>query len=114
MSELSKLRDDHAKLARLFRRLGEVIEMPAAPAQVELFELRRELVSTLLAHLKLEDWALYTRLIESGDEDATTTKHKNKNKKNNLAPANNTKTDKKNTDTIAGDWTGYCSDTRAI
>lgn len=56
MSELMKLRHDHAKLADLFSQLGEMIDRQSPPPQLELFNLRRELVSTLLAHLKLEDW----------------------------------------------------------
>ena len=59
MSQLVKLREEHAKLAKMFRRLGEIISQPTAPDRIELFDLRRDLVSTLLAHLKLEDWALY-------------------------------------------------------
>ena len=47
MSELSKLREDHANLAHQFRRLAEVIEKHSAPPQLELFEIRRELVSIL-------------------------------------------------------------------
>ena len=73
MSQLMKLREDHAKLAKMFRRLGEIIELPNAPGQVELFDLRRDLISTLLAHLKLEDWALYPLLMNSGDPQIAAT-----------------------------------------
>ena len=114
MSELMKLREDHAKLARLFRRLGEVIELPQAPPQLELFELRRELVSTLLAHLKLEDWALYPRLIESGEADIAAAGEAFKDEMGGLAPAFLAYSDKWNAGTIDADWTGYCTDTRAI
>lgn len=114
MSELMKLREDHANLARLFRRLGEVIELPAAPPQVELFELRRELVSTLLAHLKLEDWALYPRLIESGEPDIAAAGEAFKDEMGGLAPAFLAYSDKWNAGTIDADWPGYCADTRAI
>jgi len=71
MSELSKLREDHATLARMFLKLEHIIEQPHPPAEVELFEFRRSLMSTLIAHLKLEDWALYPRLIDSEDEEAS-------------------------------------------
>ena len=114
MSELMKLREDHAKLARLFRRLGEVIELPKAPPQVELFELRRELVSTLLAHLKLEDWSLYPRLIESGEPDIAAAGEAFKDEMSGLAPAFLAYSDKWNAGTIDADWAGYCADTRAI
>jgi hypothetical protein len=114
MSELKKLREDHANLARLFLRLGEVIQQPAAPPQVELFDLRRAIVSTLLAHLKLEDWALYPRLIESGDADAAAAGQMFKDEMGGLAPAFMAHSDKWNAGSIAADWPGYCADTRAI
>ncbi|MGE5563039.1 MAG: hemerythrin domain-containing protein [Bacillota bacterium] len=114
MSELTKLREDHAELARLFRRLGEVVERPAAPPQVELYELRRELVSTLLAHLKLEDWALYPRLIESGQPDLASAGRMFKEEMGGLAPAFLAYSDKWNAGSIEADWAGYCADTRAI
>jgi hypothetical protein len=59
MSQLTKLREDHAVLANLFKRLRGVVDSPQPPSQLVLFDLRRELVSTLIAHLKLEDWSLY-------------------------------------------------------
>ena len=114
MSELMKLREDHATLARLFRRLGEVIELPTAPPQLELFELRRELVSTLLAHLKLEDWALYPRLIQSGEADIAAAGEAFKDEMGGLAPAFLAYSDKWNAGTIDADWPGYCTDTHAI
>ena len=114
MSELMKLREDHADLARQFRRLAEVIALPAAPPQLELFEIRRELVSTLLAHLKLEDWALYPRLIESGDPEASTAGRHFKDEMGGLAPAFLDYSNKWNAATIDGDWAGYCADTRGI
>lgn len=114
MSELMKLREDHAKLGRLFDRLGEVIDGPIPPAQVGLFELRHELVSTLLAHLKLEDWALYPRLIESGDAELASAGETFKDEMGGLAPAFLAYSDKWNATSINADWPGYCSDTRTI
>ncbi|MGN6058971.1 MAG: hemerythrin domain-containing protein [Sphingomicrobium sp.] len=114
MSELTKLREDHAKLARLFRRLGELIEQPSPPPQVELFDLRRELVATLIAHLKLEDWALYPRLIESGDAEISSVGESFKNEMGGLAPAFLAYTDKWTAMNIHADWPAYCSETRAI
>jgi hypothetical protein len=114
MSELMKLREEHASLARLFLRLADVIEQPAAPAQLELFEVRRELVSTLLAHLKLEDWALYPRLIESGDAEASAAGTMFKEEMGGLAPAFLAYSNKWNAATITADWAGYCAETRAI
>lgn len=114
MSELMKLREDHAALARLFRRLGEAIGQPNPPPQVELFELRQQLVSTLLAHLKLEDWALYPRLIESGEADIAAAGQMFKDEMGGLAPAFLAYSNKWTAGSIGADWAGYCADTRAI
>jgi len=114
MSQLMKLREDHAKLARLFRQLGAMVERASTPPQVELFELRRELLSTLLAHLKLEDWALYPRLIESADADISSAGQAFKDEMGGLAPAFLAYSDKWNANTIAADWSAYCKDTAAI
>lgn len=114
MSELSKLRDDHEKLDRMFHRLAEIIESTTPPPQVELFELRRELTSALLAHLKLEDWALYPRLIASDDPEVATAGRVFREEMGGLAPAFLDYSDKWNAATIQADWAGYCSHTRAI
>jgi hemerythrin HHE cation binding domain-containing protein len=114
MSELMKLREDHAKLAGLFKRLREAIEQPVPPAQIELFDLRRELVATLLAHLKLEDWALYPRLIDSADAEVSEAGEAFKNEMGHLAPAFLAYSEKWNAGSIDADWKGYCSDTGAI
>jgi Hemerythrin HHE cation binding domain len=114
VSELIKLREDHAVLARIFRRLGEIVEQPGAPPQLELFELRRELVSTLLAHLKLEDWALYPRLIESGDPEVSETGREFQQEMGGLAPAFLAYCDKWTAGAIGADWAGYCAETRTI
>lgn len=114
MSQLSKLHEDHAKLARLFGTLGEIIEKPAAPPRLELFEVRQDLMSNLIAHLKLEDWALYPRLIDSGDPQLSKTGEAFKEEMGGLAPAFIAYCDKWNADAIEADWQGYCADTRAI
>ena len=114
MSELTKLREDHATLAGLFKRLGEVIELRSPPPQLELFELRQELLSTLLAHLKLEDWALYPRLIDSIDPDVSAVGHSFKDEMGGLAPVFLAYTEKWSAGSIAADWEGYCSETRGI
>jgi hypothetical protein len=114
MSQLTKLREDHAALARLFHQLRSVIDGTAAPSQLVLFDLRRDLLSTLLAHLKLEDWALYPRLIESGDEAISETGRRFQEEMGGIAPAFVAYCDRWSANAIAADWTGYCSDTGAI
>lgn len=114
MSQLSRLEQEHTKLAALFETLGKTIDCPNAPPQIELFELRRELLSTLLAHLKLEDWALYPRLIESGENDIAAAGQAFKEEMGGLAPAFLAYSEKWNANSISADWNGYCADTRAV
>lgn len=114
MSELSKLREDHSKLARMFMQLGRIIESSTPPSNIELFDLRRELISTLLAHLKLEDWALYPRLIECGEDDIASAALAFKDEMGGLAPAFLAYCEKWSATSIEADWAGYCADTRAI
>ena len=114
MSELRKLRQDHADLARMFQTLERITAQPKPPSQLELFEIRRSLMSTLIAHLKLEDWALYPRLIESGDENISSTGQSFQDEMGGLAPAFLAYCDKWTAGTIASDWSNYCADTRGI
>lgn len=114
MSELMKSREDHAKLARLFRRLGDMIELPEAPSQLELFEARSTLLSTLLAHLKFEDWALYPRLIRSDDPQLASTGRAFKEEMSGLAPAFLVYSEKWTAHSIGSDWEGYRNETRGM
>ena len=114
MSELTKLREDHATLARMFRKLEQIIDLEAPPPQVELFELRHSLMTTLIGHLKLEDWALYPRLIESGDAEVSAKGREFKEEMGGLAPAFLTHCDKWTASSIPADWAGYCHETRAL
>ena len=114
MSELMKLRQDHATLARMFGQLERMIGLPQPPSQLELFELRRSLMQTLIGHLKLEDWALYPRLIDSGDESISATGRHFQEEMSGLAPAFVAYCEKWTANTIAGDWADYCNDTRGL
>lgn len=114
MSELMRLREDHAKLARMFVELERIIDRPQPPAQLVLFDFRRELMTTLIGHLKLEDWALYPRLIESGEPEISAKGEAFKEEMGGLAPAFIAYCDKWTATTITADWPGYCSDTRAL
>ena len=114
MSELSKLREDHATLARMFLKLEHIIEQPHPPADLELYEFRRSLMSTLIAHLKLEDWALYPRLIDSADEEVSCAGQSFKDEMGGLAPAFVSYCDQWTAAAITQNWPAYCVDTRNI
>jgi len=114
MTDLAKLREDHAELVRLVRKLAAFIDRPEPPAQLELFELRRELSSTLIAHLKAEDWVLYPRLLASEDAAVAATAAAFSEEMGGLAAAYVAYTDKWSATAIAADWAGYRADSRGI
>lgn len=114
MSDLAKLREEHAEIVKIVRRLADFVELPSSPPQVELFALRRELSSALIAHLKAEDWVLYPRLINSGDDEIATIASDFSNEMGGLAAAYLAYSDKWNTVAIAADWAGYCTETGVI
>ena len=111
---LVNLREEHAVLVWLVGRLAEIISQPAAPSQLELFNLRRELSATLIAHLKAEDWVLYPRLIESGNAEVAAVANAFNEEMGGLSQAFFAYNNKWNATTIGADWPGYCRDTQAI
>jgi hemerythrin HHE cation binding domain-containing protein len=114
MSELTRIREDHAKLARMFLELGHAIQRRNPPSQTELFELRHELMSTLIGHLKLEDWALYSRLMDSGDDEISSKGAAFKDEMGGLAPAFLAYCERWTANSITSDWDSYCNETRSI
>jgi hypothetical protein len=71
-------------------------------------------MNTLIGHLKLEDWALYPRLIDSGDHEISAAGEAFKDEMGGLAPAFLAYCDKWTATTIAAQWESYCSDTRGL
>lgn len=114
MTDILKLRQDHAELVRIVQQLATAIAQPAPPPQLELFELRRRLSSTLIAHLKAEDWVLYPRLLDSSDTAVAETARAFNEEMGGLAAAYAAHADKWNAGAIDGDWAGYCAESRAI
>ena len=114
MSDLNKLRAEHAQLVKTVGRLGELIDRPIPPPQLELFDLRRDLSSTLIAHLKAEDWVLYPRLLASSDPEIATIARAFNEEMGGLAAAFIAYSEKWNATAIVADWDGYCSDSREV
>lgn len=96
------------------RRLGSFVEQPTPPAQLELFELRRCLSSTLIGHLKTEDWILYPRLLGSSDEQVALTGRRFNEEMGGLAAAFAQYSERWSATAIDSDWAGYCRESRAI
>ena len=114
MTDVAKLREDHAELVKLVRRLGSFIDQPSPPAALELFDLRRQLTATLIAHLKAEDWVLYPRLLASPDPKIAATARAFNEEMGGLASAFSGYCDKWSAAAIGADWAGYCADSRDI
>jgi hypothetical protein len=114
MSDYAKLRQDHADLVRMVRTLEEVIGEPSPPPQLELFELRRQITSTLIAHLKTEDWVLYPRLMASGDATVADAGRAFNEEMTGIASAYSDYASRWGATAIDADWAGYCAETRAI
>ena len=114
MSDLIKLRQEHAELIEIVGRLAEVIEQPRPPATSELFRLRHQLSSTLIAHLKAEDWVLYPRLLASRITEVAATARAFSDEMGGLAQAYSVYAAKWTANDIERDWRGYCADTKGI
>lgn len=114
MPDLAKMRDEHAELGRIMRRLASLIARPTPPPQLKLFEVRRELASTLIGHLKSEDWLLYPRLAASPDSRISSAALALSDEMGGLAEAFVSYCDRWSASAIAADWAPYCSDSRSL
>ena len=114
MSELLKLRQEHARLVEIVGRLAKCVAQPRPPAASELFKLRHELSSTLIAHLKAEDWVLYPRLLASAQGKIAETARAFSDEMGGLAAAYTGYADKWTANSIEQDWRGYCDETAGI
>ena len=114
MSDLLKLRQEHATLVEIVGRLAKAIAEPHPPAANELFALRRKLSSTLIAHLKAEDWVLYPRLLASLDPKVASTARAFSDEMGGLAQAYSAYAEKWTATAINDDWRGYCCETHGI
>ena len=114
MSDLAKLRSEHVDLLSIVRRLGDLIDCPNPPPPLQLFDLRHQLSSTLIAHLKAEDWLLYPRLMASPDRNISSTAREFCEEMGGLAAGYIEYCEKWSADAISADWAGYCQDSRQL
>ncbi len=114
VSDIYKLRQEHAELVEIVGRLKKAIAAPAAPAMVELFNLRRELASSLIAHLKAEDWALYPPLMASGDPQVAATAKAFSDEMGGLADAFGVYANRWDAMSIERDWNAFCLESTDI
>ena len=114
MPNLAKLREEHAQLVEIVHRLGVLTKRPSPPPQVELFNVRRELNSVLIAHLKAEDWLLYPRLMASGDSGVAAVARTFSEEMGGLSAAVAGYNNRWDAESIDQDWPGYCRETHGI
>jgi iron-sulfur cluster repair protein YtfE (RIC family) len=114
LSNLQKLRQEHGDLLKLVGRLREAVDAPCSPPIVELYQLRSELASTLIAHLKAEDWAVYPRLMACGDAEIAGTAKAFSDEMGGLAEAFAVYTQRWDAMSIQVDWHSFCLETKDI
>ena len=114
MTDLCKLRGEHTDIQKIVRKLRYLISQPSPPPQLHLFALRHELSSTLISHLKTEDWLLYPQLMASADAQIAATARAFSEEMGGLAVAYRDHCQYWNADAIAADWAGYCRDSRGL
>ncbi len=114
MSDIGQLRREHAELVTIVRRLEVAVTAATPPPIVELYALRRELASTLISHLKAEDWTLYPRLMESGDAQIAATAKAFSDEMGGLAAAFGVYAHRWDAMSIQANWDGFCAETLDI
>lgn len=114
MSNMAKLREEHAQLIAIVRRLRGLVAADTPPPFLVLNGLRRELASTLIAHLQAEDWILYPRLLDSGDHAIADTARRFSHEMGGLAAVFIDYSEKWSTAAIERDWLEYRRETTAI
>lgn len=114
MHDLIKLHAEHAHLVDIVGRLSALIKQREPPVAGDLFKLRHELTSTLIAHLKAEDWVLYPRLISSRNAHVAATARSFSDEMGGLADTYRGYTNKWTALSIVYDWPGYCHDTALV
>lgn len=114
MSNIPKLRDEHFRLLGTIRRLGALIERREPPPPLHILALRHELSTTLIAHLKVEEWLLYPSLFSSPDSQVAATARAFSEETSGLADAYREHCEQWTAEAIAADWAGFCIECRRI
>ena len=108
MADLDQLLEEHREILRVVERLRFLIGQPKPAPQLHLFALRHELSSTLIGHLKREDWVLYPRLLASTDPQVASIALAFSEKMGGLGVAYTQHCKQWDASAIHSDWAGYC------
>ena len=114
MPNMAKLREEHAHLVAIVRRLRGIVAADTPPPSVAFSAVRRELASTLIGHLQAEDWMLYPRLLDSSDPAIMDTARKFSDEMGGLAATFIDYSQKWTSAAIERDWLAYRFETTAI
>ena len=114
MSSLAQLRNEHAELVRIVKDLEQLIAGDTPPPSLSLFEVRRKLSGTLIAHLKAEDWVLYPPLLSSPDAKIAETARQFVDEMGGLAQAFTVYGERWDALSIESDWPRYQKESRGI
>ena len=114
MHRIAKLRDEHTRLIALVGRLNVVIAADAPPPGVELQTLRLDLATTLIGHLKSEDWLLYPDLLDNSDPRIVLLARRFCAEMGDLSKAFLDYSERWMKVPIGEYWTDFCRETRAI
>jgi hypothetical protein len=98
----------------MMRLLSSLIARPSPPPQLQLFDIRSELSSLLIAHLKTEDWLLYPPLLASADSHIASVARAFSVEMGGLAAAFRVYCAKWGANAIVDNWAGYCGDSRHL
>ena len=85
-----------------------------ARARIGAIATVAKLAATLIAHLKSEDWARYPELLRHPEAAVAATAHRFNDEMGGLASAFAVYSNRWTTMTIQSNWTGFCSESRAI
>src|SRR5688500_19980886 len=107
---MAKLHDEHDRLLVIVRALSDAIAKPEPPPQLDLFELRTILASTLIGHLKTEDWALYPALFRDTNSAVAATARRFSDEMGGLANAFSVYSGRWTTMTILANWRAFRSE----
>lgn len=114
MNDLRQLQEEHRRLLSISSRLAKVITLDVPPPASVLYALRQELASTLIRHLKAEDWLLYPRLLRSSDSRLAQIAQSFSKEMGGLAPAFRDHSERWGSYAIESDWTGYGRETAQL
>lgn len=114
VTKLTRFREEHSQLMALIRRLTQLIGKDAPPPPAELYALRHELSSTLIRHLKAEDWVLYPQLMASPDPTVARLAQAFSSEMGGIAKAFTAYAERWGSYAIERDWPGFRRETADI